>query len=93
MLTARTMPYLISPQAVSTRSFRLPSSATSGISASNSMPDFVGFLNVTRPIGSLWRCWCSRTSGFLNVAPSGSMLSPMRSVAGVVAQPENVRLP
>ena len=91
--TARTRPALISPHAVSRRSFSEPGSVITGISASNSMPLGVGLFSRTVPIGDQLSCWWSSVTGLENFAPMGSMVSLTRSISGVVAQPENIRRP
>jgi hypothetical protein len=85
--TAETSRYLIDCTASSTRSFKVPASATLGRCARNGMPLLVGLANSTRPTGRVDSCCQSSGIGVLNFAPIGSTTSPMRSAVGVEATP------
>ena len=85
----RTNPVLTENQAscnLATKPAGIPSSGEASFTAT-SIPLFVTFADTTSPIGASWLC-CQRNGiGNLNEAPSGSTISPILSVLGVLAIP------
>src|SRR5690625_34143 len=89
----RTKPALIDCQASSSRSLSVPASSTVASSASMVMPLGDTSALVTLPTGDHGLCCHSSGSGNLNLAPSGTTMSPMRSVETVDAVPRIMRRP
>ena len=87
----RTSRALTDCQASSSRFLRTPGSSTWANLAVIAMPSAVTRAVSTSPIGCAWLCCHKSGIGSVNSAPPGSTMSPLRSVAGVVAKPSMMR--